>query len=96
MKTSAYPRFSTLWKIVFHAMEKSMPIFPRYGKLWPKFSTLWKTSFHGMENMGPRYRAGDTWLQAMTANSRNDIEMEESFEQWGAEYAAQGAASSDP
>jgi len=28
-----------------------------------------------MENMGPRYRAGDTWLQAMTANPRNVNDM---------------------
>jgi hypothetical protein len=59
MNTSAYSRFSTLWKKVFHAMEKSTPNFPRYGILWPEFSTLWKTSFHGMEIMGPRYRAAN-------------------------------------
>jgi hemolysin III len=41
--------FSTVWKKVFHGVEKSGLFFPRHGKFPPQFSTLWKTFFHTVE-----------------------------------------------
>jgi hypothetical protein len=59
--------FSTLWKNIFHtvekqahffhAMEKLSAIFPRNGKTFAVFSTQWKKFsgfFHTMERMFPR------------------------------------------
>jgi hypothetical protein len=31
-------------------MEKLLPFFPHYGKIFRQFSTLWKKCFHGVEN----------------------------------------------
>jgi len=52
--------FSTLWKNIFHtvekqarffhAMEKLSAFFPHNGKTFRHFSIQWKNFFHGMEN----------------------------------------------
>ncbi len=45
--------FSTLWKKVFHTMEKPGPDFPHHGINPPGFSTPWKKVFHNVENPPP-------------------------------------------
>ena len=56
--------FSTLWKNIFHTVEKTghffhtmenlLAIFPHNGKTFRRFSTQWKNFFHSVEN--PDYR----------------------------------------
>ena len=54
---SLLPRLqlSTLWKLFFHAMEKTDDDFPCHGKLPAEFSTPWKTFFHAMEKSDGRF-----------------------------------------
>ena len=44
--------FSTVWKKVFHGVEKMRGNFPRCGKNGVEFSTEWKKVFHGVEKGG--------------------------------------------
>ena len=45
--------FSTVWKKLFHTVEKKAATVPHCGKNGPDFSTPWKTFFHSVENQPP-------------------------------------------
>ncbi|HOE36405.1 MAG TPA: TatD family hydrolase [Kiritimatiellia bacterium] len=45
--------FSTVWKKLFHTVEKNAETFPHCGKNAPDFSTPWKKVFHSVENLPP-------------------------------------------
>ncbi len=50
--------FSTLWKKVFHGVEKNGANFPQRGKNSGEFSTVWKKVFHSVENLEFRAAGG--------------------------------------
>jgi peptide/nickel transport system permease protein len=85
--------FSTLWKKVFHGVEKNGVDFPQRGKNGAEFSTVWKKVFHSVEQPSAESEPQamderEVYSEAQRASS----ERAERTERQNLEFRAEGGA----